>query len=113
MLLLLHPCRQTRVSLGVLLPPLHLTLFVSPSSSFLFSVLWRCFVSCVCELVPEGLLCLCRLFAGNLDTKWVPALTSPPKLLCNMMLLQRVSQCILSLSHWCPPGFSSLLAAEC
>lgn len=91
----------------------HLTHFVWLSAFLFFFFFWRCFVSCMCEPVPEGLLCLCRLFAGNLDTKWVPTLTSPPRLLCNMVSLQRVSQCILSLAHRCPPGFSSLLTADC
>lgn len=67
----------------------------------------------VCELVPEGLLCLCRLFAGNLDTMWVPTLTSPPKLLCNMVSLQQVSQCILSLASVFPLVSVFFFAAEC
>lgn len=66
----------------------------------------------VCELVPEG-LCLCRLFAGNLDTKWVPTLASPPKLLCNMVSLQQVSQCIFSLASVFPLVSVFFFAAEC
>lgn len=96
-------------SLGV-----HLTCFVlllPPPPFFLFFLAMFRLVR-VCELVPEG-LCLCRLFAGNLDTKWVPTLTSPPKLLCNMVSLQQVSQCILSLASVFPwfQFFSLLLNA--